>query len=79
MATAGKAFGIKSESLVGNSKERKASAVRALACKWMVEDLRMTTVAVAGILKVASSTVSRNVPRGREIADERSLRLGRMK
>ncbi len=47
-----------------------------LACKWPVEDLGMRGSAVARLLDISKSAVSRGVVRGQRIEAERGVALG---
>jgi predicted transcriptional regulator len=46
-----------------------------LACKWLVEDLGMRGAAVAKLLAISKSAVSRAVVRGQRIEEERGVAL----
>ena len=51
------------------------SKARFLACKWRVEDMGVSLVSVATMLKVTSPAVSHAVARGREVEDEGGAEL----
>lgn len=72
---AAKLEGLKTEDVLGNSKERGKSRARALVCKWMVDDLGYPTVKVARSLGLVQSAVTQSVARGRELERSRKIRL----
>jgi len=75
VARAEAACGVKKGNLRGSRKIRKISRARSLACKWMVEDLGMTTVATAHRLSIMQSAVSHKIPQGRELEKVLGIRL----
>jgi len=67
--------GLKASQVRGASKGPSQSKARALACKWLVEDLGQTTVAVGRVLRIRQTTASACVARGREIEAREGIRL----
>ena len=67
--------GVKKGELRGSSKVPSISRARSLACKWMVDDLGMTTVAAAHRLRIIQSAVSHKLPQGRRLEKELGIRL----
>lgn len=67
--------GVKKGKLRGSSKVPSISRARSLACKWMVDDLGMTTVAAAHRLRIIQSAVSHKLPQGRRLEKELGVRL----
>lgn len=61
--------------MYGKAKRRGISWARALACKWLVEDLGMLTVQVARMLRISQPAVSQCVVRGRHLDRELGERL----
>jgi len=75
MARAEAILGLKKGEVRGNSKRPAISKARSLACKWMVDDLGMTTVATAHRLRVMQSVVSHRLPGARRLEKEMGVRL----
>jgi hypothetical protein len=75
VANAAEIAGIKPEDVKGGGKRPKQCLARALACKWLVEDLGERGVAVAKMLGITQPAVSANVRKGREIEEERGVHL----
>lgn len=59
----------------GPGKRPAQVRARALACKWLVEDLGLSEAKVAHILRIAGPTVSVQLERGRRIVGELGFRL----
>jgi REP element-mobilizing transposase RayT len=72
---AAKVAGTQPRFLRGGSKVPEHGRGRALACKWLVEDLGKTTVEVGRKLRIDQSTVVKACRRGRELELELRVRL----
>jgi hypothetical protein len=72
---AAKAAGVPPEAIQRRNRRPAAVMGRALACKWLVEDLGMRGVEVAKLLGVTSAAVTQGVERGRRIETERGVSL----
>jgi len=72
---AAKAAGVPTEAIQRPNRRRAAVMGRALACKWLVEDLGMRGVAVARLLRVTPAAVSQAVERGRKVEIEQGVSL----
>lgn len=75
VARAAKAMDLKPGDVRGPSKEPRRSRARALASKWAVEDLGLTTVTVSRYLRVTQPAVTGAVHRGRTLEKELHVRL----
>ena len=75
MERAAEAGGVKIDEVKGRGKRPGQSGARALFCKWMVDDLGYSGVAVAGMLETSKMAVSYAVRRGREIEKAKRLSL----
>jgi REP element-mobilizing transposase RayT len=75
LQAAAKAAGVPVEAIQRPNRRPAAVVGRALACKWLVEDLGMRGVAVAKLLGVTPAAVTQGVERGRRIEVERGVRL----
>jgi REP element-mobilizing transposase RayT len=73
---AAKAAGVGIASMRGRNQHPDRVVAKDLACKWLVEDLGMRGSAVAKLLDISKSAVSRGVVRGQRIVAERGLELG---
>jgi REP element-mobilizing transposase RayT len=71
-------YSLKSQALIGPSKERRIVKGRSLICFWAVRELGMTISKVAVHLKLAISTVSVAVNKGEQIANDEGLVLTNM-
>jgi hypothetical protein len=72
---ASRAVGVKTEDLFMRSRSTAQSQGRALACKWLADDLGMPLKDIAGRFNVVPSAVFRLARRGRIIEKERGLCL----
>jgi len=72
---AAKAAGVVASEVVGSGKRPGQCLARALACKWLVDDLGEREVAVAKLLGITQPAVSTNVMRGRVEERERGFKL----
>ena len=72
---AAKVAGIPANAMHGRSRHADRVLAKDLACKWLVEDLGMRGTAVAKLLDVSKSAVSRAVVRGQRIEEERGVAL----
>jgi len=75
IAHAAAVCGVDGDHVYGNGKRPPQVRARALACKWMVEDLGMSGAKTSRILRISQPTVSQNVERGRRIASAFGRRL----
>jgi REP element-mobilizing transposase RayT len=75
---AAKAAGVPVKSLRRPDRHAATVGGRALACKWLVEDLGMKGSAVAKLLGVTEAAVSQGVVRGRKVEEARGLSLDRV-
>jgi len=75
LQAAAKVAGVPVEAIQRANRRPAAVMGRALACKWLVEDLGMQGVAVANMLGVTPAAVSQGVERGRRIEAERGVSL----
>ena len=73
---AAKVAGVEVESMRGRNQRADRVVAKDLACKWLVEDLGMRGSAVAKLLDISKSAVSRGVVRGHRIEAERGVELG---
>ncbi len=72
---AAKAAGIQPRELSGNRKTVTLCLARALACKWLVEDLGVPAAAVARRLGISHTTAQDCAKRGRALEPARGLAL----
>ena len=72
---AAKVAGIMASAMRGRSRHADRVLAKDLTCKWLVEDLGMQGAAVAKLLDISKSAVSRAVVRGERIEEERGLGL----
>ena len=75
LARAGDVVGIKGRMIRGAGKEPRQSRGRALASKWLVEDLGRTTVEVGRELRVSQPAVVGAMRRGRILEKDLGVRL----
>jgi hypothetical protein len=75
LRAAAKAAGVPLDAIQRPNRRPAVVVGRALACKWLVEDLGMQGVAVAKLLGVTPAAVTQGVERGRRIEAERGVRL----
>lgn len=75
LARAAGAVGLKPGDLRGNGKRRPQSAGRALACKWLADDLGMTVTEAARRLRITQPAASLCVAKGRALERERRVPL----
>jgi putative transposase len=73
---AAKVAGVAVASMRGRNQHADRVVAKDLACKWLVEDLGMRGSAVAKLLDISKSSVSRGVVRGQRIEAERGVKLG---
>lgn len=69
-------WGLKPGQVRGASKEPQKSQARALACKWMVEDMGRTTIEVGRFMRIGQPAVVGCVKRGRKLETSIGVRLG---
>ena len=67
--------GLKPGGVRGNGKKPAQCKARYLSCKWMVEDLGLSAVETAGILRIVQPAVVACVKRGRRLEMELGVRL----
>src|SRR6185295_1736288 len=67
VAAAAKLAGVPVEQIRHSNRRRQAVVGRALACKWLVEDLGVRGVEVARLLGVTGAAVTQGVERGRSL------------
>lgn len=72
---AAKVVGTEARCVYARDRRRMPSAARALACKWLVEDMGVSVASVARMLKVTMGAVCQAVARGRAVEDARGTRL----
>ena len=72
---AAKAVGVSADAIQRPNRRQAVVMGRALACKWLVEDLGMRGVAVAKLLGVTSAAVTQGVQRGRRVEIELGVGL----
>jgi len=75
IARAGEVYGIGEDMVYGAGKKPAQVRARALACKWLVDDLGLSGAAVGRLLRVSQPTVSQQAARGRGLATELGHRL----
>ena len=73
---AAKVAGVAVSTMQGRNQQADRVVAKDLACKWLVEDLGMRGSAVAELLDISKSAVSRGVVRGQRIEEERGVALG---
>jgi len=76
IARAARYSGTEASKVKGGGKKPAQCRARALACFWLVEEIGLPEVAAARHLGISQSTVSKNIPRGREIAEKDGITLG---
>lgn len=74
---AAKVAGVADQEIRHANRRRAAVVGRALACKWLVEDLGMRGTVVAGLLGITGAAVTQGVERGRRLEAERGVSLER--
>jgi len=72
---AAKVMGVGVREVYGRRKQRKISMARSLASKWLVEDLGMTVMDVARLLKVTPAAVCYGVKKGKEVEETEGAKL----
>ncbi|MEK7474538.1 MAG: transposase [Candidatus Coatesbacteria bacterium] len=72
---AAKVAGVSPASMRGRNQHVGRVLAKDLACKWLVEDLGLRGAAVAKLLDISKSAVSRGVVRGQRIEKERGVAL----
>ncbi|MEK7475553.1 MAG: transposase [Candidatus Coatesbacteria bacterium] len=77
LQAAARVAGVPVEAIQRPGKKPAVAMGRALACKWLVEDLGMQGVAVARLLGVTSGAVSQGIERGRRIEAEKGVAFDR--
>jgi hypothetical protein len=75
LAKAAKTVGVKPEELLIPSRGNARSQGRALLCKWLVVDLKMTQESVSQELGVKRTAVGMSVKRGRDVEKELQVEL----
>ena len=68
-------FDIKADQILIASKQPQRVNSRSLVCYWAVKELKMKTVAVAKLLGITQSAVSKAVQRGEKLAFENKFKL----
>ena len=68
--------GVGRQEMMGRSRRSKVAEARALACKWLVEDIGMKGVSAARLMGITKSAVSKCITRGREVEAKLSVSLG---
>jgi len=68
-------FGIKADAIMTPGKQPARVQARSLACYWAVRELGMTAVAVARLLELTQSAVTKAACRGEKMAHEQGLEL----
>ena len=72
---AAKAMGVSLADVKARSRRRKVAEARFLACKWLVEDIGMRVVDVAGLLKVTPPAVIHGVRRGKVVEEKSGAKI----
>ena len=67
--------GVEEDAVYGHGKRVSQTRARALACKWLVEDLGLSGAETARMLRISQSAVSRQVAHGHTIASDIGHRL----
>jgi REP element-mobilizing transposase RayT len=75
IARAAEVCGVSPDAVYGAGKRPGQVRARALACKWLIEDLGISGAKVARSLRIAQSTVSEQAARGRVLASQLGHRL----
>ena len=78
MAAAAKHAGLPVKEIREPNRRKEAVVGRALACKWLVEDLGLSGVRVARMLGISGAAVTQGVERGRRLEVEREVTLDRV-
>ena len=73
---AAKVVGVRRQEMMGRSRRSIVADARALACKWLVEDIGMKGTATADLMRITKSAVSKSITRGREVEAMLSVSLG---
>jgi REP element-mobilizing transposase RayT len=68
-------FDIKADQVLIASKQPQRVNSRSLVCYWAVKELKMKTTAVAKLLSITQSAVTKAVQRGEKLAFENKLKL----
>jgi REP element-mobilizing transposase RayT len=68
-------FGLTSKQLLTGGKQRRTVKARSVICYWGTRELGMSAVGISKKLNIASSTASESATRGRQIVEERGLKL----
>jgi hypothetical protein len=68
-------FDLTPKELLTGGKQRRAVKARSVLCYWGTRELGLSAVEISKELKVASSTASESVTRGRQIVEEQALTL----
>jgi REP element-mobilizing transposase RayT len=68
-------FGLTSKQLLTGGKQRRTVKARSVLCYWGARELGMSAVEISKKLNIASSTASESATRGRQIVEERGLKL----
>lgn len=77
VARAAREAGVEVRRVYGRDRSRGPAKARALACKWLVEDLGVRVSSAAKLLGVTPAAICYGVIRGRKIEKETGVRLGR--
>jgi phosphopantetheinyl transferase (holo-ACP synthase) len=68
-------FDMKADQILIASKQPQRVNARSLACYWAVKELKMKATAVAKLLGITQSAVTKAVQRGEKLALENKLEL----
>jgi len=75
VARAAEVCGVSPDQVYGAGKRPAQVRARALACKWLIEDMGLAGAAVARLLRISQPTVSQQAARGRMLASKLGHRL----
>jgi putative transposase len=68
-------FALSFKELLTGGKQRRTVQARSVLCYWGTRELRMSAVGISKKLKIASSTASESVSKGRQIIEKQGLKL----
>lgn len=74
-ASAARMFRLPTDRVYGPGKAQAQVKARSLACKWMVDDLRLSGAQAAHHLRISPSTVSQRLLCGRRLSSRLGVRL----